>query len=140
MEHTKTELQDWEDQKKENIKHLKLWVGLWCLSMMLAAFGPKYMWDYNMLLTVPAILLNLGIGFKMLVWNKRYLLGLDEFQRKIQLEAMAWSLGVGLVVGLNYELLEDVKLISFQPEIPHLVILMALTVFIGIIAGNRRYQ
>ena len=58
----------------------------------------------------------------------------------VQLEAMAFSLGVGLVCGLSYELLEDIKLITFEPEIAHLIILMALTYMVGVIAGNRRYK
>jgi hypothetical protein len=65
---------------------------------------------------------------------------MDEMQRYIQHEAMALTLGVGLVLGMSYELLEDIKLISFEPEISHLIILMCLTYFIGIILGNRRYQ
>jgi len=108
--------------------------------MALAAFGPKFLWDFSTIPTVLAVLLNLGIGFRMIISNKRYLQGLDELQRKIQLEAMAISLGVGLVVGLNYELLEDVKLISFEPEISHLIIIMSLAMFGGILAGQRHYQ
>jgi hypothetical protein len=65
---------------------------------------------------------------------------MDEMHRLIQLEAMALTLGVGLVFGMSYELLEDVKLIPFEPEISHLIILMCLTYFIGIILGNRRYR
>jgi xanthosine utilization system XapX-like protein len=53
---------------------------------------------------------------------------------------MALTLGVGLVVGMSYELLEDIKLISFEPQIPHLIMLMGFTYIIGIILGNRRYQ
>jgi xanthosine utilization system XapX-like protein len=71
---------------------------------------------------------------------RQYLLGLDELQRKIELDAMALTLGVGMVVGVSYELLEDIKLITFEPEISHLIILMGLTFGIGIIVGNRRYQ
>ena len=57
----------------------------------------------------------MGIGFGMIRMFRQYLLGLDELQRKIQLDAMALSLGVGLVVGVSYELLEDIKLITFEP-------------------------
>jgi hypothetical protein len=71
---------------------------------------------------------------------KQFLLGLDELQRKIHLDAMALSLGIGLVFGSSYEMLEDIKLIPFQPEIPHLIIVMYLTYAIGAILGNRRYQ
>ncbi len=50
------------------------------------------------------------------------------------------ALGVGLVVGVSYELLEDIKLITFEPEISHLILLMCLTYGVGIILGNRRYR
>ncbi|MCF7824934.1 MAG: hypothetical protein K9N35_12290 [Candidatus Marinimicrobia bacterium] len=140
MSQEKTDATEWAAQNKRNTKQLRNWAGAWCLTMALSAFGPKYIWDFSTLLTIMAIILNLGTGFRMIFANKKYLQGLDELQRKIQLEAMALALGVGLVVGLNYELLEDVRLITFQPEIPHLIILMSLTVFGGIVYGTRRYQ
>ena len=108
--------------------------------MALAAFGPKYIWDFNTLPTIFAVLINLATGFRMIISNKTYLQGLDELQRKIQMEAMALSLGVGLVVGLAHELLEDIKLITFEPEISHLIIVMTLAMFGGIVAGRRHYK
>lgn len=71
--------------------------------------------------------------------NKRHLQGLDEMQRKIFLDAAALTLGVGLVCGLSYELMAQAKLIPFEAEISHLVILMSLTFLAGMIAGHRRY-
>ena len=63
----------------------------------------------------------------------------DEMQRKIFLDATAITLGAGIVCGCAYELLENIKLITFQPEISHLIILMGLTFPISVIAGHRRY-
>ena len=60
--------------------------------------------------------------------------------RKLFLDATAVTLGVGLVVGLAYEQLEDVKLIPFQPEISHLMIVMGLTFIVSIIMGERRVR
>ena len=60
--------------------------------------------------------------------------------KKIQTDAMALSLGIGLVLGCSYELLEDIKLISFEPEIAHLVIIMCITYMIGIIKGGAKYR
>ena len=71
---------------------------------------------------------------------KQFLLGLDELQRKIHLDAMAISLGIGLVFGCSYEMLEDIKLIPFQPEIAHVIILMSLTYVVGAFLGHRKYQ
>ena len=50
---------------------------------------------------------------------------------------MALSLGIGLVLGCSYEMLEDIKLIPFEPEIPfkHLIILMSLTYVVGTVLG-----
>ena len=125
---------------KKNTIHLGFWTGTWVLSTAVAAFGPKFLWNFNTSLSIVGVLIHLGIGFGMILANKRYLNAVDELMRKIQLEAMALTLGVGLVVGISYELLEDIKLISFEPEIGHLIILMAFTYCIGIILNNRRYQ
>ena len=125
---------------KKNTIRLLFWTGTWVLSMAVAAFGPKFLWNFNTSLSIVGVLIHLGIGFGMILANKQYLNALDELMRKIQLEAMALSLGVGLVVGLSYELLEDIKLISFEPEISHLIMLMGFTYCIGIILGDRRYQ
>ena len=135
-----TESSDLTTRTKINTVHVGLWTGAWVLTSALAVFGPKFFWAFNTTLTILGVLINLGIGFGMILANKRYLNGLDELMRKIQLEAMALTLGVGLVVGMSYELLEDIKLISFEPQIPHLIMLMGFTYIIGIILGNRRYQ
>ncbi|MCP4931600.1 MAG: hypothetical protein GY912_06435 [Candidatus Marinimicrobia bacterium] len=140
MEKLMNESSNLTTRTKINTVQLGLWTGVWVLTTALAAFGPKFFWEFNTPLTILGVLINLGIGFGMILANKRYLNGLDELMRKIQLEAMAISLGVGLVCGLSYELLEDIKLITFEPEVSHLIMLMALTYMVGVIAGNRRYK
>ena len=125
---------------KTHTIRLGFWTGTWVLSTAVAAFGPKILWNFNTSLSIVGVLIHLGSGFGMILANKRYLNAVDELMRKIQLEAMALTLGVGLVVGMSYELLEDIKLISFEPDISHLIMLMACTYIIGIILGNRRYQ
>ena len=125
---------------KKNTLRLFFWGVAWVLATAGTAFGPKFLWDFNTLPTMLGVLIHIGIGFGMIRMFRQYLLRLDELQRKIQLDAMAQSLGVGLVVGVSYEMLEDIKLITFEPEISHLILLMSLTYCIGIILGNRRYQ
>jgi len=129
-------------QAKNNANTVTLfkWTLAWVLSMAIAAFAPKFIWDFNTALTIIAVLINLTVGFKMLIANRDYLRGLDELQRTILLEAMALALGVGLVVGLSYELLEDIKLITYQPEIPHIVFLMVITYGLAVVSGHRKYQ
>lgn len=123
-----------------NSINLRNWTIAWVITLAIASFSPRFIWDYNTVLTLTGVLINLAVGFKMLIVNKNYLRGLDELQQKILLEAMALSLGVGLICGLSYELLEDIKLITYEPEISHLVFLMVIAYAYAIISGNRKYR
>ena len=140
MSKTTPDCSDWAASNKRNVVVLGYWTLAWVLSTALAVFGPKLIWDFQTTLTILGVLLNLGIGFGMILANKRHLQGLDEMHRKIFLDAGALSLGVGLVCGLSYDVLEDIRLITFEPEIAHLVILMCLTFLVGMISGHRKYQ
>ena len=135
-----TDMCDSTPQTKKNTKRLFIWSVVWVLATAGVAFGPKNLWNFNTLLTIIAVLIHIGLGLGMIRVFKQFLLGLDELQRKIHLDAMALSLGIGLVFGCSYEMLEDIKLIPFQPEIPHLMIVMYLTYAIGAILGVRKYQ
>lgn len=140
MNYTNPRPTDWVTINKRNTARLAYWTFAWVMTMALAAFGPRFIWDFATLPTIMALIVNLGIGFGMIMSNSRYLQGLDEMHRKIFLDASAFTLGVGLVCGLSYELLESIKLISFQPEISHLVVLMCLTFLAGLVFGHRKYQ
>ena len=85
------------------------------------------------------ILVNVAAGIGMIVANKQHLDGLDELQRKIQLEAMAIALGVGLVAGLAYSTLDVANVIAGDAEISFLVILISLTYIGGVLIGRRKY-
>lgn len=125
---------------KRNTIQLAIWTLTWVLSVALVSFGPKFIWDYDINISIFAMVVNLGIGCKMILVNKTHLLGLDEMQQRIQLNAMGIALGVGLVAGTAYEMMEDIKLIPFEPEISHLIIVMCLTYTIAIALGTRKYS
>tara|TARA_B100001142_G_scaffold260190_1_gene262526 strand:- start:24 stop:449 length:426 start_codon:yes stop_codon:yes gene_type:complete len=135
-----TDTCDTTAQTKKNTLRLFFWSVAWVLATAGVAFGSKNLWNFNTWLTIIAVLIHIGLGLGMIRVFKQYLLGLDELQRKIQLDAMALSLGIGLVLGSSYELLEDIKLIPFEPEIPHLVMMMSLTYVVGTVLGHRKYQ
>ena len=116
------------------------WGLAWLLATAGATFGPELLWGYGTLITSIGIAIQLALGFGMIWTFKGVLLAMDELQRLIQLEAISLALGVGVVVGVSYELLEDVKLITFQPEISHLIILISLTYSFGLFLGNRHYR
>ncbi|MGA9573993.1 MAG: hypothetical protein WBS20_08620 [Lysobacterales bacterium] len=138
MNNPDTRSGDWAASTAKNTVLLGYWTGAWVVTQALAKFGPLYIWESNTLLTGLAIFINLAVGFVMIMANKRHLEGLDEMQRKIQLDAMALSLGVGLVAGLGYANLAS--FIPFKAEISHMIILMGLIYLVGIFAGVRRYK
>jgi len=140
MNENDTPQSDWEANNKQNTVRLAGWTAAWVITMAVAVFGPQFVWKSSPWLTLAAIVVNLGVGVGMIIANRRHLKGLDEMQQKIQLEAMALSLGVGLIGGLAYSNLDVTNLIAFDAEISHLVILMALTYMVGIASGVRRYR
>ncbi|GGD68582.1 hypothetical protein [Lacimicrobium alkaliphilum] len=124
---------------KKNTFNLAIWTVAWLLSLALAQFGPLLIWQHKGL-TIGAFILNLVLGIGMLLANRKHLLGQDELQQKIQLEAMAFTLGAGLIAGILYEVAENIQLIQFNAEISHLVIFMGLTYIAATLLGQRRYQ
>lgn len=140
MNDLKIKPSDWASQNVRNTTRLGLWTAAWLVTMAAANFGPRLIWQSVEWVTVVAILINLAVGFGMILANKRHLNGLDEMQQKIQLNAMGLSLGVGLVTGLAYSNLDVTNVIPFDAEISHLVILMGLTYGAGIFAGLRKYR
>ena len=131
---------NWQTNTTRNTVRLGFWTLAWVATMALANFGPRFLWDSSELLTIVAIILNVAVGVGMILANKRHLDGLDEMHQKIQLDAMALSLGVGLIAGLGYSSLDVTNVISADAEISHLVILMGLTYLAGIFAGIRKYR
>ena len=130
---------DWNARTKRNTVRLGYWTGAWVLTLAVAVFGPVLAWE-NQVLTVSMIILNVAVGAGMIVANKHHLDGLDELQRKIQLEAMALALGVGLVGGLAYSTADVTDVIAFDAEISFLVILIAVAYMVGLFFGRRKYQ
>jgi len=140
MNNQGTDSGGWAAKTAKNTVQLAFWTGAWIITMAVATFGPILFWPGNSTLTVVLIGCNMLIGLGMILANKRHLQGLDEMHQRIQLEAMALSLGVGLVAGLGYSMLDVANIIPFDAEISHLVILVGLTYGTGVIAGLKRYQ
>lgn len=127
-------------ETRQNTRILFYWTFCWVLSLALVAFGPALIWGEKPTINLLGILLNLAIGIGMIFANIRHLNGLDELQRKIQLEAMALALGVAVVAGISYSMLDVLDLITFDAEISHLVMLVGLTYLVTTLIGNARYQ
>ena len=125
--------------KRNNI-NLAIWTAAWLITMAIVAFGHKFLWDHNNTLSFVFIIVNVLAGIGMIIANIRYIKGLDEMQRKIHLEAMGVSLGVTIVAGLAYSMLDITNVISYDAEISHLVVITALSYMAGILINNLRYK
>ncbi|MCO7224887.1 hypothetical protein [Pleionea sp. CnH1-48] len=134
------ECNEWTRKNAQNVKRLALWTGIWLVTMAIAAFGPKFLWPGNEMISTIFIAINWLIGVGMIWANGQHLRGLDELQQKIQLEAMALSLGGGLICGLSYSLMDTTNVIQSDAEISYLVMLMSAIYMVGLLRGNRRYQ
>ena len=131
---------NWNKNSKKNTIRLFSWTFAWVITLAIATFGRLYIWEDNETISLISILFNLVIGIGFIIANKDHLKGLDELQQKIQLEATALSLVVGVVTGITYSLLAQAKIVHPHAEISNLIILMGLTYSIGIFIGNRRYK
>lgn len=125
---------------RTNTIQLAQWSGAWVASCALMAFGPKFLWNKALAFTLLAIGLNVAAGVGVILANKNYLAELDELQRKVQLNAMAVTLGVGLIASVPLSVMNSYHLIPFKVDISHLVMLMSLTFVVSVVYGSRRYR
>jgi uncharacterized membrane protein YcfT len=140
MNNIKHDDMDCTQQNKAQLLSLALWTLAWVASTALLRFGAEYIWDYHAAYSIAALMTHLALGAAMIMVNVKHLANLDELQRKITMDAMGITLGLGLIAGIAYEQLEDIKLITFEPEISHLIMLMAFTYIVSILIGNRKYK
>jgi len=104
------------------------------------AFGPKFLWHKALALTLLAIALNVCVGIRTIVANKRYLDGLDELQRKVHLNSLAITVGVAMIAAVPYSVMDAYRVIPFHADISHLLVLMSLTYGVSNLYGTRRYR
>jgi len=127
-------------RNKNTTINLARWTIAWLITLALATFSQQFTWGESKTLTLLAILLNLLVGFGMIIANKNHLKSLDELQQKIMLEAMAITLGIGLVVGLSYSLLDITNIISVDAQISTLILIMGITNIVSTLLIKRQYQ
>lgn len=129
-----------ENEKRSN-KQLALYTSIWLITTALLAFGPKLIWDFNVIFTVIAVVCNLIAGGFMISANIKHLNSLDELGRKIFLESAAITLGVLMVFGVCYELIFFTgMLFEMTPRISHLYFVMGFTFILATYLGHRKYR
>lgn len=127
-------------ERKKDLHRLAAWTWSWVATMAIATFGPIYIWDDQTLLTVMAVAVNFANGILMILANRNLFNNFDELERKIHLESMALTLGLAVVAGLTYSLLDTTNLITHDAEISKLVLFIGVTYLIFMTINTRRYS
>ena len=120
-------------------RNIFIWTLGWVVSLAVVAFAPKFIWDFAPNYTIIAAVINLIFGYKMIIANKLNLEAMDELQRRIHFNAMAITLGISVVVIALYSLMEDVKLIAFEPDPNHVLFVMSFSYITSVPIGAKKY-
>lgn len=140
MKKQKNDSIDWPGETRDTTIRLAKWTILWVLTVAITAFGPELFWGENILINSLAILLNVGVGFGMIMATINHLKKQDEMMQKVQLEAMGISLGVAIVGGIAFSMLDTTNVIPFDAEISYLVMMIAFTYLVSVFINLRRYK
>lgn len=127
-----------KDRKKYLI-NLGLWTWSWVATLAIATFGPIFIWEDHKVLSSLAIITNLINGVLMIFANRKLFNHYDELERKLHLESMALTLGLTIILGLSYSLLDQTNLIPFDAEIGVLVGLVGVIYMITLLINRKRY-
>ncbi len=106
----------------------------------LMLLGPKVLWNNVLVFTLLAGGLNVAVGVGMVLATKKYVMELDDLQRKVFLNALGVAMGVGLITGVPLSAMDAYHVIPFHANIGLLIILMGLAFFVSFRYGTRRYR
>jgi hypothetical protein len=140
MNNSKRTSDDWEKRTRNKTVILAIWTSLWVLTVALAAFGHELFWGSNGLINVVVIILNFGIGIGMIIANIKHLREMDEMLQKVHLEAMGISLGLAVVGGISYSMLDATNVIPFDAEIAGVIVIISLSYIISLLINLRSYK
>ncbi len=126
-------------ERKNKMYRLAAWTWSWVATLAIATFGPKFIWDNHTFLTTFAILVNLANGILMIIANRNFFNELDELEKKIHLESMGITLGLAVIFGLSYSLLDQLNIIKGNAEISYLVMFIGISYFTCMLINTRRY-
>jgi hypothetical protein len=130
----------YQSRLRTSVIRLFRWNGEWGAAPALMAFGPKFLWNKSLVFTLRAVGLDVAVGVGMILANKKYLAEPDELQRKVQLNAMGITLGIGLIAGVPLSVLDCYHVIPFHADMAYLLILMSLTLVVSNLYGTWRYR
>jgi drug/metabolite transporter (DMT)-like permease len=119
------------------------WAGFWAFVWIGSWVGLNLAISYEILPRgtpgTLAVLVPLGLGVRMILAYRRFLREADELLRKIHLDALALSVGVGLVAGFTHQLLTRTGAIS-EADVLGAMLPMVLTYAGGVFVAVKRFS
>lgn len=115
------------------------WIFTWMLSLVISDKAALYGWWSAEWITWLSIAVNFALGVWVAVRFVRMLRGMDDLQRKIQLDALAFSFGVTLVATISYSLLVTWGYITDE-EVSDMFVVMCVAYSLAVITGTLRYR
>lgn len=130
----------YQSRVRVHVIRLFRWSAAWGGTCVLIAFGPRFLWNKALVFTLLTVGLNVCVGIGAIVAHKKYLGELDELQRKVHLNSLAITVGVAMIAGIPYSIMDSYHVIPFHADISHLVVLMSLTYAAFNLYGTWRYR
>ncbi len=140
MTQLKPQEKGYQSRFRTNTKRLVGWNGAWVAATFLMLLGPKVLWNNALAFTLPAVALDIAVGVGMVLATKKYVVELDDLQRKVFLNALGIAMGVGLITGVPLSAMDAYHVIPFHANIGVLIILMGLAFFVSFLYGTWRYR
>ncbi|MGB1449093.1 MAG: hypothetical protein ACPG8F_04550 [Flavobacteriaceae bacterium] len=126
-------------ERRKRTLQLAGWTWSWVATLAIATFGHIYFWEENKGLITLTILVNLVNGALMVIANVKLYRHYDELEQKIHAEAMAFTLGATVVVGLSYSLLDQANIIHQDAEISILVGFTGIVYMLALLFNRKKY-
>lgn len=137
MKPTQAAIKSFRNRSLFGALDLLLFTLLWAGSMVLVDKAVLYEWYSSDWISILGIALNAALGVAMIHSYLRYLRSMDEYMRKIQLDALAITVGAGMVGGFSYMLLVTTGLVV-EEEVSKLLVLMAFVYSSALVIGMVR--
>ncbi|MEM7051050.1 MAG: hypothetical protein AAF604_15375 [Acidobacteriota bacterium] len=124
---------------RRNGRVVNLWMFAWLLPWLALSVAIEKEWiTHGWWAAVAAIATGL-VGLGTVMAYRRFLREADELRRKVELDALAIAMGIGLVVGITSWPLARAGLTDLA-EVPNLIVVMMVTYSIAVLVGMRRYS
>jgi apolipoprotein N-acyltransferase len=123
---------------RPNQWRVTLWSLIWAISFIAVTLAIEMKWlPFGMLLA--GVTANAILGIANVLAYRRLLDEADELRRKIEMEALAFAFGAGVVGGMIYWLLVVMGAVPGTGFI-YIFAAMMITYSVGVVMGHRKYS